>query len=142
MGQEERKAEVEKGLVDAGVPSDRAAELAVVTVDRGLKYVFGHADSAAGAFFSVKPKGGALIITLNTSHPAYRNLVGILEDSAESATLEELKGQHEKALDGLKLLLTAWARYEDEAPDGARKVAVQEAREDWGRVARQFLAEG
>lgn len=33
---------------------------------------------------------------------------------------------------------TAWARYEDEQPDGRRREAVREARTDWGRVARQF----
>ena len=138
----EKKANVEQGLIDAGVPDDIAVELAARTVDLGLKYVFGHADSSAGAFFSVKPKGGALLITLNTNHPAYSHLVALLEDSGEALTLEELKLLHMRALDGLKLLLTAWARYEDETPDGPRRVAVQDAREDWGRVARQFLEGG
>ena len=41
--------------------------------------------------FSVKPRGGALIITLNTNHPAYTNLVEVLEhEVAEDATTEEL----------------------------------------------------
>jgi hypothetical protein len=136
---EEKTAEVRQGLIDAGVPEDAATELAVQTVDRGLKYVFGHAESVTGAFFGVKPKGGALLITLNTSHPAYSNLVALLEDGDGDWTFEELKARHLRALDGLKLLFTAWARYEDEAPDGPRRVAIQDSREDWGRVARQFL---
>jgi hypothetical protein len=35
----------------------------------------------------------------------------------------------------------AWARYEDEQPDGPRKTNAQDARTDWGRIARQFLQE-
>ena len=139
LAPEERKTEVEKGLIDSGVAEDTAVKLAATTVDNGLMYVFGHADSSAGSFFSVSPKGGALLITLNISHPAYAHLIAILEDGSQESNLEELRAQHSKALDGLKLLLSAWARYEDEAPDGTRRVAVQEAREDWGRVARQFL---
>jgi hypothetical protein len=45
------------------------------------------------------------------------------------------------ASEGLKLLFMAWARYEDETPDGNRKNAVQDSRSDWGRVARDFLKE-
>ncbi len=135
----QKKSEVIQGLVADGVAEETATALAATTVDLGLKYVFAHADSTAGAFFSVKPKGGALLLTLNTSHPAYQHLVSVLEDDTDNATLDEMRVRHGKALDGLKLLLTAWARYEDEAPDGPRRVAAQEAREDWGRVARQFL---
>ncbi len=137
----EKKIEVQQGLIDEGVSEESAGSLAATTIDLGLKYVFGHAASTAGAFFSVKPKGGTLLITLNTDHPAYEHLVALLEDSTEATTLDELKMLHTQALDGLKLLLTAWARYEDEEPDGPRRVAVQESREDWGRVARQFLEE-
>jgi len=135
-----RTAEIAKGLVDTGLDKEEADELAASTINSGLKYVFGYADTAAGSFFSVKPKGGALLITLNTSHPAYQNLIALLEDSADESDVEKLKRQHTQALDGLKLLLTAWARYEDEAPDGESRIAVQEAREDWGRVARRFLS--
>ena len=78
-------------------------------------------------------------LTLNTSHPAYHNLVEILEDDVEGASPETLRERLKNALDGLKLLLTAWARYEDEQPDGTRREIAQETRTDWGRVARNFL---
>jgi hypothetical protein len=141
LAPEIRTDQVAKGLIDAGVDEAEATELAATTVKSGLKYVFGHADTAAGSFFSVKPKGGAVLITLNTSHPAHDHLVALLEDSADESDLAKLKRQHEQALDGLKLLLIAWARYEDESMDGPARHALQEAREDWGRVARRFLAD-
>ncbi|MBE7483621.1 MAG: ATP-binding protein [Polyangiaceae bacterium] len=136
---EQRKQEIEEELAAEGVEEARAHDLAGQTIDNGLKYVFAHAESTSGAFFSVKPKGGAIVITLNTAHPAYDHLVAVLEDAEDEGDLEKLQLRQAKALDGLKLLLTAWARYEDEEPDGQRRIQVQESREDWGRVARQFL---
>lgn len=136
----ERLSEIARGMEDEGVQPDVAKGLAAQTVDEGLKYVFAHAASAGGAFFNVKPRGGSIIITLNTQHPAYKHLVEVLEDGLEGdATVEELQARHARALVGLKLLLSAWARYEDEQPDGVKKHQAQDAREDWGRVARQFL---
>lgn len=139
LDSETRKKEVEEGLSSEGVDKIEAKELSATTVDNGLKYVFGHADSNSSAFFNVKPKGGALLITLNTRHPAYVNLVEVLEESTEGASESDVHSRLGRALDGLKLILEAWARYEDELPDGVRRVAAQDAREDWGRVARQFL---
>ena len=33
----------------------------------------------------------------------------------------------------------AWARYEDEQPDGVMKNNVKNARQDWGRMAAEFM---
>lgn len=139
LDRETRKREVEEGLSSEGVDENKAKEVAATTIDNGLKYVFGHADSNSSAFFNVKPKGGALLITLNTRHPAYVNLVEVLEESTEGASESDIRSRLGRALHGLKLILEAWARYEDELPDGDRRIAAQETREDWGRVARQFL---
>ncbi len=40
----------------------------------------------------------------------------------------------------LRTLLIAWARYEDEQPVGIRQENARNARNDWGRVARDFLS--
>jgi hypothetical protein len=135
---EVRREEIREELVDRGVMISVAADLAASTVGRGLKYTFAHAASSSAAFFDVNPRGGAIIITLNTSHPAYAHLIEVLEDELDEADLEALKSRLIRARDGLKLLLTAWARYEDEQPDRQRS-RVQDARWDWGRMARDFL---
>jgi hypothetical protein len=77
-------------------------------------------------------------VSLNTNHPAYENLVEILEMNVDKADIETLRTRLINSLDGLKLLLMAWARYEDEL-DGKRKENAQDTRIDWGRVARRFL---
>jgi hypothetical protein len=136
---EERKEIIETTLIDTGVLQSKAQELAAKTVSDGLKYTFTKAGMETAAFFSVKTGGGAIMITLNANHPAYKNLVEVLEEEVEGVDPETLRSRLTNSLEGLKLLLMAWARYEDEQPDGPRRQRAQDARVDWGRVARQFL---
>ena len=135
----QRQDEIEKELEQQGMAHDAAQELAAKTISDGLKYVITEADVDSAAFFSVKQKGGSIIITLNTSHPAYDSLVEVLERDSSTENEEGLRARLRSASDGLKLLLMAWARYEDEQPDGVRRESAQDARDNWGRLARQFL---
>ncbi|MEH1862959.1 MAG: ATP-binding protein [Nostoc sp.] len=139
LPKEERKQVIKETLKEEGVTETKAELLAATTVDDGLKYTFVEAPLDTPAFFSVKPRGGAIIVTLNTNHPAYQNLVEILEEDVDKADIDTLRSRLINSLDGLKLLLMAWARYEDEQPDGKRKENAQDNRIDWGRVARRFL---
>jgi len=136
---EERAVNIAEVLIDQGVTKKQAEELAATTVGRGLKYTFVEASLSGSAFFDVKSRGGAVMISLNTNHPAYRHLVEILEEDVENEDIETLKTRLVRARDGLKLLIMAWARYEDEQPDGKRRNDAGDARFDWGRLAREFL---
>jgi hypothetical protein len=54
--------------------------------------------------------------------------------------LTELRGEAGLLADAqCRALLSAWARYEDEQPDGAPRSRAQQARSDWGSMARRFL---
>lgn len=139
LPKEERKQVIKETLKDEGVTETQAELLAASTVDDGLKYTFAEAPLDSPAFFSVKPRGGAIIVTLNTNHPAYQNLVEILEEDVDKADMDTLRSRLINSLDGLKLLLMAWARYEDEQLDSNKKYTVQEVRFDWGKIAQRFL---
>jgi len=136
---EERKANITEELIDQGVTKKQAEELAATTVGRGLKYTFVEASLSGSAFFDVKSRGGAVLISLNTNHPAYGHLVEILEEDVEDVDLDTLKSRLIRARAGLRLLIMAWARYEDEQPDGKRRNDASDTRFDWGRLAREFL---
>jgi len=136
---EERKEIIETTLIDTGVLQSKAEELTAKTLSDGSKYTVAKADMETPAFFSVKSGGGAIMIFLNANHPAYKNLVEVLEEEVEGVEAETLRSRLTNCLEGLKLLLMAWARYEDEEPEGPRRNKAQEARFAWGRVARQFL---
>lgn len=136
----ERKEAIEHGLTSQGLDPERAKEVAEYTVTNNLKYSFIEFPFESDAFFTVRPSGGAINIAINQEHPAYKNLVEVLlDDGAETENVDALRKRLEKASEGLRLLLAAWARYEDEIPDGQRKDLIQDIRKDWGRIAKNFM---
>lgn len=116
-----------------GVDHERAHEIAVDYVQRNIKFMFRHADFPGFAVFDVTSKAGVIIITINTRHPAHEHLFELLREG-EDDTPES------PALKGLKLLLTAWGRMEDEA-SSEQKIVLEDARGEWGRIARDFIRE-
>lgn len=136
--EEEKQQEIENELTGDNVPE--ATEYAEEIFKSDLKYQFVNSNFESRAFFSVSPVGGKIIIKLNTNHPAYNQFVEILSDDVNSETNQnELVDRLVKAKDGMKLLLMAWARYEDEQPDGKLKDNVKDARMDWGKMASEFM---
>lgn len=136
---DQRSEEITQALIEQGARQSEAKEIAARTISRSLKYTVTTADLASPAFFDVKSRGGAIMVTLNIRHPAYLHLVELLEQDTDTVEEGELRNRLSQARDGLELLIMAWARYEDEQPDGKRRDLVQQTRWDWGRVAAQFL---
>lgn len=134
-----RTTQIEEGLTSVGVDLEEAKKRAEIVVISGQKYEFYKVGVETPEFFTVRPKGGSLLIGLNTNHPAYDHLVTLLESSEDDNDVDALKRRLRKSFEALKLLLEAWARYEDELTDGIKKERAQEARLDWGRVAKQFF---
>lgn len=139
LPKQEREKILKQTLEQNGIPEKEAAILAATTVNNDLKYQFIESACDNPAFFSVQPKAGVINVILNTEHPAYEKLVELLEKDVEKADEATLRSRLTNSLEALKLLLMAWARYEDEQPEGERKRDIQEARYDWGRIARRFL---
>jgi hypothetical protein len=137
----ERTEVLKRELVEAGLSDQQASELAARTIESGIKYTFAEADLEGRSFFTVRPVAGEIVIKININHPAYRNLVEVLEaDQVEAdATESELRDRLQRAHRGLKLLLMAWARYEDEQTTEREREQIQDIRTDWGRVAYRFL---
>ena len=140
LPKEERTAALAQDLEEGGLSGEQAKELAARTIDQGIKYTFTVADLEGRTFFTVKPVAGEIVIKLNTNHPAYSNLMEVLEDDPDSElTNEQLLERLSKANRGLKLLLMAWARFEDEAFPEEKREEIQDVRHEWGRYAAQFL---
>lgn len=136
---EQRQQEIQDELIEQGATHKQAEEMAAQTIGRGLKYTILQANLNSPAFFDVKSRGGAIIISLNVNHPAYNHLVELLQNNIDDVDEDELRTRLVSAREGLELLLMAWARYEDEQPDGPRRIKAQDSRWDWGRMAREFL---
>ncbi|MHC8515875.1 ATP-binding protein [Sporosarcina sp. ITBMC105] len=136
---EKRRELIIKDLVESGLDNESAEEAATEVVTKESKYSFIESPFEGDAFFTVRTKGGKINILLNKSHPAYENLLEVLDERDDENSVPQLKKRLEKASDGLKLLLAAWARYEDETPDGPRRDDIQGVRQDWGRYSKEFL---
>lgn len=135
---EERKSDVADQLEHLGHSRETAETLAAETIDKGLKYRMEVASLEGGAFFSVQPRGGILLVTLNTEHPAYDLLLGARDPKSLPDEPDKLKEKLHAAQAGLEMMLFAWARYEDEQPTEQRRL-TQNIRHDWGRMAEGFL---
>jgi hypothetical protein len=136
----ERTEALRRELVETGLTEQQAEELAAVTIQSGIKYTFAEGHLEGRSFFTVRPVAGEIVVKINMSHPAYQYLVGVLEDEiSEETSGAELRDRLQRANRGLKLLLMAWARYEDEQPTDDVRMQVQDIRSDWGRVAYRFL---
>lgn len=135
--------DVAKSLVETGIAEgEDARRIAAEIVGRGYKYEFQHAAlTGSPAFFDVQSCGGKILIVLNTVHPVYEQLVEVLEADLESVGIDELKQRIMRASESLDLLISAWARYEDEQPSGHRLDKARDAVGigDW--MARDFLNE-
>lgn len=137
----ERTEELKNELIDTGIPEEQAEEMAARTIESGIKYTFAEADLEGRSFFTVRPVAGEIVIKININHPAYKNLVEVLEEDEVMADVspEQLRDRLLRANRGLKLLLMAWARFEDEQLTVQRREEIQDIRTDWGRVAYRFL---
>ena len=139
LSEEERKEKIQTRLEEQELDEETIEQVTGEVVDLGLKYSFVDRPTGGAEIFTVEPEAGAILIGLNKDHQAYDELFSSLDledeeelDEAEAA--EKLKDANE----ALKLLLEAWARMEDEAPDN-QKPKYKDIRNDWGRVARDFL---
>lgn len=137
---EARKAELAEVLEHQGHSPETAQVLAAETIDKGLKYRMEVSSLEGGAFFSVQPRGGVLLVTLNTDHPAYNLLLGARDPKDLPDDPDELKERLAMAQSGLETMLFAWARYEDEQTSPDLRRAAQNIRHDWGRMAEVFLS--
>ncbi len=91
------------------------------------------------AFFDVEFFPDVLQSALNMDHPAYEQLVEVLDSDVDGLSKEDLVARLERASGAFKLLIYAWARLEDEQP-GRLRDRIRQVRWDWGSVARDFLA--
>lgn len=131
MTPEERTEDLTRAIEELGTDPEEAKEIAVKHVTDGIKYVFQESAYDGPSFFSMTPRGGSIIVTINSNHPVSRYLYEILEVSEMESS--------GKALDALKLILCAWARMEDETQSEKRKQNLSDTRGDWGRMTRDFL---
>ena len=113
------------------MPEPQAKQLAVEYVRSNVKFLFQEAEIPAPVMFDVKSKAGTLIILINTKHPAREHFFDLLKQ--EGAEIDT------PCAESIEAVTQRLARLEDEAAGTGRKQILEDARQDWGRLARDFL---
>ncbi|ADE13301.1 hypothetical protein Nhal_0081 [Nitrosococcus halophilus Nc 4] len=117
-----------------------AREIAAAVKARDRKIIFVTAEADSQAFFNVDLRpGGITEIVFNTRHPAYEKLLKTLDIDVSEASSSDLVWRIENASNTLKLLLAAWARYEEE--DVPSREKIRDIRHEWGKMAKNFISE-
>ena len=134
QSQEERIEQEAKHLEEEGYEPEIAKEMATGLVHLGLGYNFEHSDLPGFQMFKVVSKGGILNVQLNINHEVYR-FINIIEDEAAQTDNERIRD----AAFGVKVLLLAWARMEDEIEHRGKRMEFQETGQNWGKMVHRVL---
>lgn len=126
---------------DKHYPDDVAKAIADAILTRKRKVAFLEKAMEGYAFFNVESvQGGVTNVVFNSNHPFYENLVKALNPDTEDDTEKELLDRVHTASDTLRVVFSAWARYEME--EIRHKQRLSDMRQEWGKMARFFLEDG
>ena len=134
---EERVAGLTQLFVDAGQAVDVAQQLARMLVEEDLSYQFNPAQLDGYQMFNVRSNQGVLHINLNTDHPVYDLLKHIEND------LDENVNENNPvflASVTIRLLLSSWARMEDQTESKDERIRIQAISTDWGRQVSKVIS--
>ncbi|MDE0497522.1 MAG: ATP-binding protein [Acidimicrobiaceae bacterium] len=136
---EQKIAEIAESARQVRVEPETAKEWAIETVRSGRRVLMKGATLGHDhAFFDVESVNDVIEVWINNKHPVYSHLIEVLDDETTDQSLQEVVDRLEKASFTLRMIMIAWARYEDKTPTDL-KMTLEDLRMDWGREARDFL---
>ena len=135
---EERIDGLAEQFVQSGQTVDAAQELARILVREDLAYQFNPAQLDGYQMFSIRSNQGVLHINLNTDHPIYdllRNVEGQLDEEGDDSDPAF------QAIVALRLLLSSWARMEDQTESREDRTRIQDTAINWGRQVDRVISQ-
>ena len=109
-----------------------------IETDKRVRWLISELSSPA--FFDVEPYPNVLQVVLNSRHPIHTQLWEVLHPNklSEEMSVESLREALDQTTKAFKILIYAWARYEEEQTDRVRST-VQFSRIEWGKYAQDFF---
>lgn len=133
---EERQEGLAEFFIESGRPESEARELARILVQDGLSYQFSPDQLDGYQMFNVRSTQGVLHINLNTDHPIY-DLISHLEDRLDEEGDESDPAY--QAILALRLLISSWARMEDQTESREERTRIQYIAMNWGRQVDKVI---
>ncbi len=138
IANEERMVGLAEQFIASGQPEDEARDLARMLVRDNLSYQFNPTLLDGFQMFSVRSNHGILHINLNTDHRIYdllRQVEGRLDENIDENAPEF------QAVVALRLLLSSWARMEDQTESRDERARIQEIARNWGRQVDKVISQ-
>ena len=132
-----REAGLKQHYVQTGWTPDDAGKLARMLVEEGLSYQFNSMQLDGSLMFNVRRPHGVLQINLNTDHPIYEFLRHVEDEIIEEVDEESPAF---KALVAIRLLLSSWARMEDQTESPEERKQIQNIGINWGRQVDKTIS--
>ena len=136
---DKREEGLAEQFVESGHSDQDAGQLAKMLVQEGLAYQFNPTQLDGYQMFNVRSNQGVLHINLNTDHPIY-NLISHVEDRLSSTESDENNPAFQ-AIVALRLLLSSWARMEDQTESREERTRIQDIAMSWGRQVDKVITQ-
>ena len=127
---EDRESGLTEQFIQSGQSGQDAQQLARMLVQEDLSYQFNPAQLDGYQIFNVRSNQGVLHINLNTDHPIYdllRHIEGRLDENGDE------DDPAFQAIVAIRLLLSSWARMEDQTESREERTRIQDVAMHWGR---------
>ena len=135
---ETREAGLTEQFIASGQPDQAAQQLAKMLVQEGLSYQFNSAQLDGYQIFNVRSSHGVLHINLNTDHPIYdllKHVEGHLDENGDE------NDPAFQAIVAIRLLLSSWARMEDQTESREERTHIQDIAMNWGRQVDKVISQ-
>ena len=132
----ERERELREQFIQFGQEEQNAQQLARMLVQEALSYQFNATQLDGYQIFNVRSNQGILHINLNTDHPIYdllRHIEGRLGEKGDENTPAF------QAIVAIRLLLSSWARMEDQTESKEDRTRIQDIAINWGRQVDKVI---
>lgn len=134
--QENQEAQVQSLVKRHHYDEQGARQIVEMTNDDKVCWVV--SEQASPAFFDVESLPDVLQVALNEGHPVYSHLYELFISGIDGMSDDEIRKRLAKATAAFHILIYAWARYEDEQTDKAKRI-VRDTRIEWGKYAEEFF---
>ncbi|MCY3591087.1 MAG: ATP-binding protein [Acidobacteria bacterium] len=141
LTEEEKREQERRSLVDKHHLDEKdALEKIDETLRAGSRVRWIGSSQSSPAFFDVESLPNVIQVALNTEHPVHSHLYEVMHPDVEEMSEEEVRGRLAKAAAAFRILIYAWARYEEEQMNRERR-KVRDVRLEWGKYAEEFFDE-